>query len=144
MQIIPDPSKFVKPRAVIPGDASSPATEKPNFHHELKDLTDNVFIAVHELKRHGSVTHDALIAAVVEVFTCSGFAEDWFPLTELFLMLHHFKNLGPIAIENALNAMHRIGRIDIWWDRGDNPLPEDYEGARPRSGLFRMAVDFVE
>jgi len=144
MHIIPDPSKFVKPADSVSGRASSPAIKKLDFHRELKDLTDNVFIAVHELKHYGPVTHDAVIAAVVDVFSYSGFAEDWFPLPELFLMLRHFKNLGPLAIENTLNAMHRIGQIDVWWNLGDNPLPADYKCARPRSGLFRMAVDFVE
>jgi hypothetical protein len=154
----------VKPHAAdsVSGRAASPAAspassplanwpmsataEKRNFYAELKDLTDGVFIAVGELKsRHRNVSDDAVISTIVGVFISSGFADEWFPMTELFSMLcRHFPNVGPIAIEKTLNTLHRLGRIDIWWNVGSNELPSDYEGPRPRSGLFQMAVDFIE
>jgi hypothetical protein len=135
----PKPADSVSGRGASPSPASSPAAKKPNFYNDLKD---NVHIAVGELKRYGRVTPDAVIAAIVAEYAYS--AEDWVPLMKLFLVLYDFRNLGPLVIENTLNAMHRMGQIDIWWNLGDNPMPKDYQGERPRAGLFRMAVDFVE
>jgi hypothetical protein len=122
--------------------ASSPsraAIKKQEFYREFKDLKDSAFIAVGDLKsRHRSVTDDAVIAAVIDAFSYSSFADDWIELRHLFAMLRHFNYLGPVVIENTLNAMARIGEIDLWWDLGSNKLPPHYDGERPRSGLFRI------